>query len=55
MLKFKTFDIIMVMLQVAASSIATYWGYKWTPKNNVFFHITGLAATQTIYSIVGAD
>jgi hypothetical protein len=52
MLKFKTFDIIMILLQTVASSIGAYWGFKWAGKSSVFYHLTALGLAQVAFSVV---
>ena len=52
MLKFKTFNVIMLILQVVASGINLVWSYRGTDKSNVFFPISVAAGVQIAYSLV---
>jgi hypothetical protein len=53
MLKFKTFNVIMLILQVVASGICEVWAIRSMEKSNVFFALSGVAACQIAYSLVG--
>lgn len=52
MLKFKTFNVIMLILQVVASGINLVWSYRGTEKSNVFYSITVASGIQVAYSLV---
>ena len=54
MLKFKTFNVIMLILQVVASGINLVWSYRGTEKSNVFYSITVASGVQIAYSLVAA-
>ncbi len=52
MLKFKTFNVIMLILQVVASGINFVWSYRGTEKSNVFYSITVASGVQIAYCLV---
>ena len=52
MLKFKTFDVIMLLLQFVANSIVVYWAIKNTDKCKVFMNITSLGVVQCLFVLV---
>ena len=52
MLKFKTFNVIMLILHVVASGINFVWSYRGTEKSNVYFPMMLTAGIQVVYSLV---
>lgn len=54
MLKFKTFDVIMLLLQMVANVIVVYWAFKNIGKSKVFLHIASFGTVQCVFTLVAS-
>ena len=54
MLKFKTFNLIMLLLQVMGAGVSAMWGYRSISKSNVFFHLSVVSFVHMAFILMGS-
>lgn len=54
MLKFKTFNLIMMLLQMMGAGVGALWSYKSISKSNVFFYLSVFSFVHIAYILLGS-